>query len=227
MPSLNARKADNSMGTIHAVNLADYCPFCHKHQKAQAEQAYLIDASLAKAIFRCTNTECNEVFSCLYTRNTNGHYEFAYYETGSPKFEDFGSDIETISEKFIQIFNEALVAESHNLSEISGVGFRKALEFLIKDYCSLLNKADKEKIIKMTLANVIKTYINEPRIQSIAQRAVWLGNDETHYYRKWEGKTVKDVRKLIELTVYWIKMERLTDSIIKEMPEKSQKDTDA
>ena len=117
------------------------------------------------------------------------------------------------------IYNEAIEAESHNLEEISGVGFRKALEFLMKDYCMLLHPEEKEKIIKMTLAGVIKTYVEDPSIKSISQRAVWLGNDETHYYRKWEGKTVEDVKKLIELTVYWIKMERLTNSILSEMPD--------
>lgn len=71
----------------------------------------------------------------------------------------------------------------------------------------------------MQLGNCIKSYVDDSRIKTVAQRAVWLGNDETHYIRKWEGKNLNDLKKLIELTVHWIEMERLTESFKEEMPE--------
>lgn len=40
----------------------------------------------------------------------------------------------------------------------------------------------------------------------MAERATWLGNDETHYVRKWENKDLKDLKNLIDLTVYFISM---------------------
>ncbi|MGF6947536.1 hypothetical protein QF028_000029 [Neobacillus sp. B4I6] len=40
----------------------------------------------------------------------------------------------------------------------------------------------------------------------MAERAVWLGNDETHYVRKWDDKDLKDLKNLIDLTVYFISM---------------------
>jgi hypothetical protein len=49
-------------------------------------------------------------------------------------------------------------------------------------------------------------------------RAVWIGNDVTHYIRKWEGKNLEDLKKLIELTVHWIEMEALSKSFEDEMP---------
>ncbi len=219
MPSINLKRPDNTGANAQVKAFADFCPYCHKHQKAQIEEAYQTAINTIKIVYRCTNTDCNEIFVGNYQREGNREFEFFYNETGIAKSEDFGEEVENISEKFVQIYNEAIEAESHNLEEISGVGFRKALEFLMKDYCMLLHPEEKEKIIKMTLAGVIKTYVEDPSIKSISQRAVWLGNDETHYYRKWEGKTVEDVKKLIELTVYWIKMERLTNSILSEMPD--------
>lgn len=219
MPAINVKMANNETANAQVVAVADYCPYCHKHQKPQIEQGFMTEKNSIKIVYRCTNTDCNEIFVSTYQRRDDGFFEFRWNETGIPKSEDFGDEIEKISGKFVQIYNEAIEAESHNLEEISGVGFRKALEFLMKDYCIQLHPDDKEKIIKMTLANVIKTYVKDVNIKSIAQRAVWLGNDETHYYRKWEGKTVEDVKNLIELTVYWIKMERLTNSIISEMSE--------
>jgi hypothetical protein len=53
----------------------------------------------------------------------------------------------------------------------------------------------------------------------VAKRAVWLGNDETHYERLWEGKTIEDLKRLIDLTVHWIAMEIDTEDALKEMPE--------
>ena len=45
------------------------------------------------------------------------------------------------------------------------------------------------------------------------------GNDETHYVRKWEGKDINDLKKLISMTIAWIEIEQLTVDLAKEMPE--------
>src|SRR5690606_5384417 len=127
--------------------------------------------------------------------------------------------IEEISPSFVQIYNESYSAEQQGLIEICGVGFRKALEFLIKDYSILNNPSEEDKILKMRLANCIKDYVSDERIKKVAKRAVWLGNDETHYVRKWETKNLQDLKKLIELTVHWIEMEKLTESFETDMPE--------
>jgi hypothetical protein len=50
------------------------------------------------------------------------------------------------------------------------------------------------------------------------KRAAWLGNDETHYVRKWEDKDLNDQKSLIEVTVHWIEMEAITNKILSEMP---------
>lgn len=47
----------------------------------------------------------------------------------------------------------------------------------------------------------------------------WLGNDETHYVRKWEDKDLKDLKKLISLTIHWIEMDALTVEVIADMPD--------
>jgi hypothetical protein len=132
---------------------------------------------------------------------------------------EFSKSIQEISSLFVKIYNEAYSAEQQNLKEICGVGYRKALEFLIKDYVILNNKDKEGKILKMHLGNCIKDLVTDNRVKSVAKRAVWLGNDETHYVRKWETKNLEDLKKLISLTVHWIEMEKLTESFETEMPE--------
>jgi hypothetical protein len=49
--------------------------------------------------------------------------------------------------------------------------------------------------------------------------ATYLGNDETHYVRKWDTKDVKDLKNIIHLAVLWIQMEIETARLRADMPE--------
>ena len=131
---------------------------------------------------------------------------------------DFSKIIDEVSHDFVVIYNEAYAAEQMSLSDICGVGYRKALEFLIKDYVTKDKDGDEVVDIRKTaLAKCIDKYVKNDRIKEVAKRAVWLGNDETHYVRKWEGKDVNDLKGIIHLTVLWIEQEIATDRLLKEM----------
>ena len=138
-----------------------------------------------------------------------------------PEDARFDPSIKTISKDFCAIFNEAQKAERLQLIHVCGPGYRKALEFLIKDYVSKLHPTpeDKAKIEKMPLMTCITEYVKDPKVKSMAARAVWLGNDEVHYLRKWEGKDLRDLKILIQLTSYWIVSEQLTNDAVQDMPE--------
>ena len=69
------------------------------------------------------------------------------------------------------------------------------------------------------LGKCINEHIENQKLKDIAKRATWLGNDETHYVRKWQGKNITDLKLLIDLTVHWIETEILTEKLIAEMPE--------
>src|SRR5699024_2819467 len=114
------------------------------------------------------------------------------------------------------IYNEAFHAEQTGLSLISGIGYRKALEFLVKDYLIYLEPDDESKILEKQLTPCINMLDNH-NIKEIARRASWLGNDEAHYMRKWEDKDINDLKKLIELTVYFISMDISAKKYLKEM----------
>lgn len=119
----------------------------------------------------------------------------------------------------MKIYNEAFIAEQGGLLEICGVGYRKALEFLIKDYAIKRHPDKQGEIEKKMLAACIKDYVSDEKIKKVAIRAVWLGNDETHFIRKWEGKSLNDLKGLISLTLHWIEAEILTENIFEDMPD--------
>lgn len=120
--------------------------------------------------------------------------------------ESFNQDIKNISPSFIEIYNQAKAAEDYRLVDISGMAYRKALEFLIKDYASKMFP-DKENAIKQQpLTYCIKNYIKHEGLQAVAEKAAWLGNDQTHYYQKFRDKDVSDLKEMIDLTVHWISL---------------------
>ena len=137
-----------------------------------------------------------------------------------PSKRSFSDIIKEVSPDFEKIYNQAYYAEQFSLDQICGVGYRKALEFLIKDYL-MLDKDDsgKEVIKNKFLNNCIREDVSDNRIKEVAKRAVWLGNDETHYARKWAEKDVSNLKSTIDLTVRWIENEIETKRLLEDMPE--------
>lgn len=129
----------------------------------------------------------------------------------------FSKIISTISPQFCEVYIQSQQAEKSGLDEICGVGYRKALEFLIKDYAVSVNPDEEDNIKKRPLKQCIDAYIDYPQIKSCATGAVFIGNDETHYIRKWENKDIKDLKQLISMTTLWIELVEETKHIQKDM----------
>ncbi|WP_430816557.1 hypothetical protein [Carboxylicivirga sp. RSCT41] len=198
------------------------CPFCHQSITPRTYQAFN-KSSILEITFICPNPKCGRAFFAIYK---NGYSSIGknpstfYYvnsSIGNVEGREFSNNITKISSLFTEIYNQSLESESIGLNHIAGIGYRKALEFLIKDYLISLNPDDSNTIKSKFLGNCIKDYIDNKNLKSVAERAVWLGNDETHYVRKWEDKDIKDLKKLIDLTLHWIEMEILTEQYSSEM----------
>jgi hypothetical protein len=211
----------------------DNCPICHVAitpiDQGVAVQSNLNDVPLVERVLRCPNAKCQRVFIALYLRRQMESVLYSLQscvplELVTPPQSD---TISAISSDFCSIYEQATKAEQYGLILVAGPGYRKALEFLIKDYViSQFPETDPDKIAahkalveKQQLAACIKEYVKSGQIKEISKRAAWLGNDETHYVRKWEGKDLEDLKKLISLTLHWIEIEKLTADVIKDMPE--------
>ncbi len=195
------------------------CPYCHKSIDPIIIGDNLSDEYL-EIIYRCPSLDCKKAFIGSYYHDYGEYFNFSHCNIGDPTETTFSEEIQSISPSFIKIFNEASFAEQHNLTEICGVGYRKALEFLIKDYLIKNNPKKEDNIKKKFLGSCIKEDIIDAKIKKVAERAAWLGNDETHYVRIWAGQDLADLKKLIDLTLHWIEMEELTSSFETKMPKK-------
>ena len=195
----------------------DSCPVCHIGIEPIFFAAYgEVGGESLQIVYRCPKKKCDNLFIAYYSK----YKDFFLLKFTAPqtvKKRQFTEIIQELSGNFCKIYNQAYEAEKRNLLEICGAGYRRALEFLIKDYAIKKNEKDKEKISRMFLSSCINEYIDEGRIKSCAERAAWLGNDEVHYYRTWEDKDLKDLKNLIELTVNWIELVLRSDKYNREM----------
>ena len=181
-------------GGDHAARLnksPDLCPICQKHVRTTFLAGALAHNRRLDAVFRCPNDACRGLFVASYMPAGDGGTH-NLMKTSLPRFveeHNFSLEIRDISPSFCKIYNQALTAEENGLDQICGPGYRKALEFLIKDFLVERvypdNEAQRTKILGAFLQPVIQEHIQNPQIQKCAERAVWLGNDETHYLRKW------------------------------------------
>ena len=87
------------------------------------------------------------------------------------------------------------------------MGYRKALEFLIKDYAISLNPNNSEEIKRKMLGQCINDYMENDKLKALARASSWLGNDETHYVRQNIDYSLKDLKNFISATVDFIYME--------------------
>lgn len=187
------------------------CPHCHKHIIPKFKPNYLVERLyVIYATLICPNIECDKPFIAEYAREDSEKYNYERIVKYSVISEKFSAEIIEISPEFNKIFNEAFFAEQNNLFEICGVGYRKALEFLIKDYLIVQFPDKKASIKKNSISNCINFHIEDARLKSTASRAIWLGNDQTHYEKKWNDKNLSDLKTLIKLTINWIESEILT-----------------
>lgn len=206
--------------TYIAYEFPDICPICGKAvspKKVSEQLNKKID--LYSAFFECP--ACEKCFVSHYHYNTDitipygskRYHELSYIGSypKQPKPIIFDDNIQRLSTAFCEIYNQAYSAEIYGLNQIAGIGYRKALEFLIKDYCIHRNP-DKETDIKSKfLGKVINDFIDSDKIQTLAKASVWLGNDETHYIRKFEDKDINDLKRFIEATKAFITYELISD----------------
>ncbi|WP_460413220.1 hypothetical protein, partial [Paraclostridium bifermentans] len=169
-------------------------------------------------VYKCP--KCQELIYVEHiNRGQDSHFSWVQeqiypYNLGT---ENFGFEVENISPSFYKIYNQSRQAENMGLDEICGVGYRKALEFLIKDYAKLENPDEVETIENTLLKKCIDRYIDNPEIKACATGATYLGNDETHYVKRWIDKDIKDLKSLIKLTLAWINMKEATKKYKNEM----------
>ena len=182
------------------------CPYCSKGiEPLKLTSHYVSNIDEVIEVLFCN--KCQKIFVAKYNNVSDFEGIPLNYNEILPKTNDIEQIDKIVQEKFptfCEIYKQAIRADKLGLNLIVGPGYRKALEFLLKDYCISFNEDEKEKIIGMTINQVIERYITSDRIKELAKVTNWLGNDEVHYVRKFNDKDISDLKRFIEATVAFI-----------------------
>jgi hypothetical protein len=210
-------------------DMPDTCPICHYSIFPKPVTGAFTEGLFGgrlQIVFRCTKHDCENLFIGTYRQHQisaserSRFYSLDRLEPIRAKEATLSAEIKGVSPAFVEIYNQAIAAEALGLEQITGIGLRKALEFLIKDFLITQKPNEKANIEKVLLGVCINNYVDDARIKACAERATWLGNDETHYIRKFIDRDIEDLKILIKLTVNWIESILLTQHYEQNMTKK-------
>lgn len=179
------------------------CPRCHTAVDAKIIDSRFVDDGdrfLVKLFVTYFCPACECIFWGQYL-SVNGQVPTEQsFIPQNPKPQEFSDNISSLSPQFVKIFNQAYQAESLGLLEICGIGYRRSLEFLVKDYVIHKDPSKSEEVKSLPLSKVVSEYMDS-RLGSLAKAAVWLGNDETHYSRKHPDYDLQSLKIFLKTVV--------------------------
>lgn len=170
----------------HNFKKPSICPYCHISTDApiSAKNEHSFNGhQLFIATCKCTACRKNFFFACEYDSGKTDYDPIIY---PAVEFVPYSNDtLKAISPRFIDIYNQALQSEFHNNLELAAIGYRSALEILVKDYAINELKKDPEEVRSKKLYDAIEIYLNQDGLFKTADVVRILGNDHTHYDRKY------------------------------------------
>lgn len=203
------------------------CPLCHASFNGETMAAVIAPYEFPKhgenerdsALYTLHYCQvCSLGFCGIYTRKPDEEFGELYRpiiaipEKSEPLQLD--PEISKISPSFVQIFEESYAAEKKGFTLICGMGYRKALEYLVKDYLIGKYPQDCDVIANEPLSQSIHR-IDNPQIKILAERSAWLGNDETHYTKKHEGYSFEDIKSFLDALVAFILYEKIVEKALR------------
>ena len=97
------------------------------------------------------------------------------------KLSDMDDVVYSVSPKFYDVYQQCLTAKANGLYDLYGMGFRKAVEYLVTDFAIKMRPEENDKIRDMSLHNRIMRYISDDDVRKTLLACKLLGNNEVHY----------------------------------------------
>lgn len=206
---------------IKTVDLPNKCPHCGETMgpepwSAATNSTYDERIERFGVLTQCTL--CFRYYALEFVDASQGfgvEYALVPYTYNPLPQVFFSPVIQSLSPDFVEIYKQALSAELSGLDRIAGVSYRRAVEFLIKDFCICKHPEKADDIKSKFLGEVINTYLKAfPKILSLTTACTWIGNDETHYVRRHLDRDINDLKQFIESTQLLISAELSADDAL-------------
>ena len=192
------------------------CPYCSLSIVPQIISCSSVVESYDECCFILQCPSCDKMFFAKFTYYDNKMMMFRYpsiYPTATPPL-GIPHEIKDIYPEFYTLYQQSIIAEAHNLTEIMGMGYRKSLEFLVKAYVTKCFPDNENVISHEPLSHSIAR-IKVPKLQALAKAACWIGNDETHVERRHPEYGVPEMKTFIRALSYLIVSENVSDESLK------------
>lgn len=160
------------------------CPHCHtsvySEPKGISEFPINVDDRVLFVSMQCP--VCNKRYVVVFqSNNRRERLDFVQMIPVEEERMDYPG-LFRLSPRFKKYHEQALTAYNMGFTELAVLGFRSALEFLIKDFAIDEESADEKKTAEMTFNDVVLAYLGHLKKSTDVVRA--LGNDYTHYREK-------------------------------------------
>lgn len=184
------------------------CPHCGIGTDATITETKVFsfnDGKLLAASCRCTS--CNKIFFFACERKKDNNAIVACLHPDISLMSYTNETLGLISERFMDMYNQALQAEHLGNIELAAMGYRSSLEILVKDYAISELGLPKDEVAGKNLHNAIKDYLKQEDLVNTADVIRILGNDYTHYNRKYPQHDFELLKGYMEIFLKQIEVQ--------------------
>ena len=189
--------------------MPNQCPYCQRNNHVQPQRVLELPISVGDTAV-LVSTKCNECgknYIVIFQKSSDGRQlDFLQLVPILSEEADLESLFE-LSPAFEEIHRQTTQAYQMGFGRLAVIGFRTALEILMKDF--VIFDLDKDKgaddIGKLNLNNLIQQYFKVFEEKDFARAIQALGNDSTHYINKHPDYSAKDVESYYRMFVSIIK----------------------
>ncbi len=182
------------------------CPRCGICQDAKKVDRCLFpeDEGIQFGVIYYECTDCHKRYITVYEINFINKLAkyIACFPTEGVFYEN--SILLDVSPKFVDAYSQALKCELRGDIELAAVGFRHAIECLIKDFAIKELGIPREEVVKKSLCDAISVYLGEHDLVAIADVVRILGNDYAHYERKYPECDFQQLKQYVEIFVHLV-----------------------
>ena len=195
--------------TYFDAELPVECPHCGSFVTPKiTSHTYFTIEDYSMYLIGFFNDCCDKRSYALYKKKGYSGDFLSLYPTSQPK-PVLPDSISKISPRFVSLYGQCFSAECRGDFELAGSGYRNALEVLIKDFA--INELGKPtaEVCKKKLAQAIEAYMPNIRLAQSADVIRVLGNDYTHYERRYDDIDFAILKQYIQIFLNSIDCEYL------------------
>lgn len=194
----------NGVEKIYTVPKLGQCPHCNKEIAPYVISTSEADLETRTFAVMAQCPYCSRYFTMAYKLpfGTKVPEPIIYKHSIKKREKELPKELSEISPRFVKIYNEALIAEENDLSELVGVGFKKAIEFLIRDYLIKFKKENEKEVLEQPLKDIMGK-ISDHRVTQLTATYKWL-NSCNFCNRTFDEKDVQEMKKFINVISEYI-----------------------